>query len=49
MALVALPELKLVPILSGSFLHPHSTALVRECGAPQVDAVEDEEEIRDFF
>ena len=49
MALVALPGLKLVPILSGSFLYPHSAASVRECGAPQVDAVEDEEEIKDFF
>jgi hypothetical protein len=44
MALAALPELKSVPILSGSIFFLHSTASVRECGAPQVDAVEEKKE-----
>lgn len=43
MALAALPELKSVPIL-GSIFFLHSTASVRECGAPQVDAVEEKKE-----
>ena len=45
MALVALPELKPVPILSGSIFFLHSTAqVVRECGASLSGAVEDEKE-----
>jgi len=46
MALVALPELKPVPILSGSIFFLHSTAsVVRECGASLSDVEDEKEEI----